>query len=186
MERITFGIDSPKELLEKLRFDGTQLKEESHPYDVFNFFITASVLFEWVLKHYPKNSTVKSIESAAKDKDGLSMPDFVREWIIDNSCSPNPAIDRRLDIVSVLRACNFTANSSKHYHWFKNNPVTDISTEPEVKNWYQYFFTSCDPGLYLEIDGYYYNLKQIEGILLQFYTGLLSYLEGGLEKKGAD
>lgn len=37
MKRITFGIDSPKDLLEKLRFDGDRLEADILPYDVFNF-----------------------------------------------------------------------------------------------------------------------------------------------------
>ena len=177
MERITFGIDSPKELLEKLRFEGSKLKEELHPYDVFNFFITASVLYEWVTKHYKSSPFVKEISIAVTNGNALTFPNLTVEWIIDNSCIPNNALDYRFDILNALRACFYTANASKHYYWFKNNPVTAIETNPQIKDWYQYFFTSVETGLYIEIDEQYYNLQQIEGILLQFYSGLIEYLE---------
>lgn len=177
MERIAFGIDSPKELFEKLRFEAGRLDDEIHPYDVFNFFITASVLYEWVKKHYKNSNFVKSITSAITEEKALLIPELTLEWIEDSGCIPNNARDFRFDIFNVLSACNYTANASKHYHWFKSNPVTAVETEPQIKDWYQYFFTSVEPSLYIEINSQYYNLCQIKEILLQYYLGLLNYLE---------
>ena len=177
MKRITFGIDSPKELLEKLRFDGKRLEVNIHPYDVFNFFITASVLYEWITKHYKNCSFVSNVALAVKEEKALIIPELALEWITDSSCIPNNARDFRFDIVNVINVCWFTANASKHYHWFKSNPVTAVETEPMIKDFYQYFFTSVEPSLYLEINNQYYNLKQIKGIILQFYSGLIAYLE---------
>lgn len=181
MERIAFGIDSPKELLEKLRFEAERLGEEIHPYDVFNFFITASVLYEWVKKHYKNSNFVKNISLAITEEKALSIPELALEWIVDSSCIPNDARDFRFDILNVLSACNYTANASKHYHWFKSNPVTAIETDPQIKDWYQYFFTSVEPSLYIEIDNQYYSLSQIKEILLQYYSGLINYLESTQE-----
>lgn len=183
MQRIAFGIDSPKELFEKLSFEAERLDAEIHPYDVFNFFITASVLYEWVKKHYKNSHFVKCITSAITEKKAPLIPELTLEWIMDISCIPNHERDFRFDIFNVISACNYTANASKHYHWFKCNPVTAVETKPQIKDWYQYFFTALEPGLYIEIDNHYYNLRQIKEILLQYYSGLIGYLESTNENK---
>jgi hypothetical protein len=177
MKRITFGIDSPKDLLAKLEFDSKNFESEIQPYDVFNFFITASVLYEWVTKHYPNSEFVTHLVAAVKNEKALEIPEVALEWITDSKCIPNDARDYRFDIVNILNACWYTANASKHYHWYKSNPVKSVEEEPQVKDYYQYFFTSVEPSLYLEINKQYYNLKQIKGIAIQFYSGLIHYLE---------
>lgn len=177
MKRITFGIDSPKDLLEKLKFDAERFESEIKPYDVFNFFITASVLYEWITKHYPDSQFVSNLAMAVKNNKGLEIPDIALTWIIDSKCIPNDAQDYRLDIVNILNACWYTANASKHYHWYKSNPVKSVEEEPQIKDFYQYFFTSVEPSLYVEINNQYYNLLQIRGIAIQFYSGLINYLD---------
>lgn len=177
MKRIAFGIDSPNELLGKLRFEGQRLDNEIHPYDVFNFFITASILYEWIQKHYKNCAFVDNLVLAVKEENALLIPTLALDWIIDKNCIPNNARDFRFDILNVVNVCWFTANASKHYHWYKTNPVTAVETEPQIKNLYQYFFTSVEPSLYIEINEQYYNLKQIKDIILQFYSGFIAYLE---------
>lgn len=120
---------------------------------------------------------------AVKTEEALIIPELALNWITDSSCIPNDARDFRFDIVNVINACYFTANASKHYHWFKNNPVTAVETEPVIKDSYQYFFTSVEPSLYLEINNQHYNLRQIKGIILQFYSGFIAYLESEETKK---
>ncbi|MET2736291.1 hypothetical protein ABXT16_12670, partial [Staphylococcus epidermidis] len=77
---ITFGIDSPKDLLEKLKFDAERFESEIKPYDVFNFFITASVLYEWITKHYPDSQFVSNLAMAVKNNKGLEIPDIALTW----------------------------------------------------------------------------------------------------------
>lgn len=176
MNRITFGIDHPQDLLEKLKHEGEKLTSDLHPYDVFNFFITASVMYEWTKKHYPDSSIVKEITIAIKSEQPALIPEIAKSWVVAVDCLPNKGVDPRRHIYNAIRICWETANASKHYHWHKSSPVTAVEEEPVVKDWYQYFFTSTEPGLYVEFLGEYYSVKQIKSILTEFYGGLLGCL----------
>jgi hypothetical protein len=177
MGRITYGISAPKDLLGKLSFDGEKIEGKPHPYDVFNFFITASVLYDWVGKHYKNELVVQKICAAVKNENPESIPDESKSWLIDDKCLPNNGCDPRRHILNAINICWQTANSSKHYYWHSTSDVTAIEEEPVIKDFYQYFFTSVEPGLYIEFSGEYYTLAQVKGILTQFYTGLINLLE---------
>ena len=47
----------------------------------------------------------------------------------------------------------------------------------------QYFFTKIGPGVYIEFNGIYYCITQIRDILIQFYEGLIPYLESKINNK---
>lgn len=176
MNRITFGIDKPLDLLKKLEYEGGKLSSDLHPYDVFNFFITASVLYEWTKKHYSKSKIVNEIAKAIKNKNPELIPEVANSWVSEVDCLPNKGCDPRRHIYNVVCICWETANASKHYHWRKSSPVTAVEKEPIIKDWYQYFFTSTEPSLYIEFSGEYYSVKQIKSILIKFYRGLLECL----------
>lgn len=180
MAQLSYGIAKPVDLLSKLTIDGSKLTEKPHPHDVFNFVVTAAVLNEWVRKYYSKRQAIISLIDAQKDKDKDKSfekipPDFA-DWIMDKTCLPNNGCDTRRHIMNALSICWDTANASKHYHWADSH-VTAIENEPTMKGYYQWFFTSVEPGLYIEYRGEYYTLSQLKGILTQFYSGLLLHLD---------
>lgn len=53
-----------------------------------------------------------------------------------------------------------------------------IGENPPIGDWYAWFFTSRGSDLYLDFQGENYGLQQIKGILIQFHTGLIEYLDG--------
>lgn len=177
MTQLSYGIAKPEDLLNKLVLDGNKLGDKSHPHDVFNFIVTAAVLNEWVRKYYSNHQIILTLTDAQENKNFKEIPLECAEWIIDKTCIPNKEIDVRDDILNALSICWDTANASKHYHWAGSSRVTAIEDEPQVKDYYQYFFTSVEPGLYIEYDGVYYTLSQLKHILVQFYSGLIAHVE---------
>lgn len=179
MTQLSYGISKPADLLEKLILDGNRLTEKPNPHDVFNFVVTAAVLNEWVRKYYSKHPTVIALIDAQKDKDKNNnfekTPAYFADWITNIACLPNKGRDPRRHIMNALSICWDTANASKHYHWADSH-VTAFEDEPKINGFYQWFYTSVEPGLYIEYRGEYYTLSQLEGILIQFYSGLLHHL----------
>jgi hypothetical protein len=76
-----------------------------------------------------------------------------------------------------LNINHYIYTASKHFIWFKQSGILAIDKEPKIKNWYQYFFTEIGPGVYIEYKDMYYSIQQIRAILIQFYQGLIPYLE---------
>lgn len=180
MSHLSYGLEKPVDLLQKLKLDASKLTATPHPHDVFNFVITAAVLNEWIKKYYADDPLVIDMIQA---KEAMDFPLEAVKWIADHSCLPNRDCDVRRHILNAMSICWDTANASKHYHWTssRSSRVTAIQTAPVIKSWYQYFCTSRAPDLYIEYGGEYYGLSQLCGILLQFYTGLLCHIEGGDE-----
>ena len=178
MEQLSYGIERPSDLLAKLRWDGDKLTESPHPYDVFNFVLTAAVLAEWIQKFYSSDSAPEPFSAPNKTHKVWLLPNMSPLWIGDTSCLPNPHCDFNRHIANTLSICAHTANASKHFHWKDRGDITAIGEKPPIGNWYQWFFTSRASDLYLDFQGENYGLQQIKGILLQFYTGLIEYLEG--------
>ena len=176
MNEISYGINKPQDLLNKLVLDGEKVDANPHPYDMFNFFVTAAVLNEWVVKYY-SGAIVQGIKDALNDNVAEKLPVETSSWVVDKKCLPNTGCDVRRHVFNAMRICWSTANASKHYHWTKSSGVSAIEDSPKIKGWYQYFFTSTEPGIYIEFAGEYYTLLQIKQILTQFYSGLLSYLD---------
>lgn len=181
MSHLSYGIEKPFDLLQKLTLDASKLTAAPHPHDVFNFVVTAAVLNEWIIKCYAADPLVIAMAKAKEEMDISHFPLEAVNWIADRSCLPNLSCDVRRHIVNAMTICWDTANASKHYHWKSSSEVTAIETDPAIRNWYQYFFTSRAPDLYIEYGGEHYGLSQLRGILVQFYTGLLDHIEGGNE-----
>lgn len=172
MADLSYGISTPEDLLEKLRRDVAKLTHEPHPDDVFNFIITAATLSEWLRKVFRGNELVEAIWSGLASRDWQALPVDVGEWIRDTSCVPNRHCDIRRHVLNVLALCWDIAAASKHFHW--QGAVRDVQPKPIVGDWYQYFFTSVAPDLYVDYDGEVYGLSQISGLVLQFYQGVLT------------
>jgi hypothetical protein len=181
MSQLSYGLEKPEDLLLKLAQDGSKLTGATHAYDVFNFVVTAAVMYEWTRKYYAWHPTVQAIVKAIEDNDVELFPPESVSWIKDRDCVPNQSGDIRRDIMNAMSICWHTANASKHYHWMKSSDVTAIEATPQVKDWYQYFFTSTAPDLYIEYGGEYYGLTQLQRILMQFYTGLHEHIQRGSE-----
>lgn len=176
MEKLSYGIERPSDLLAKLRWDADKLTDSPHPYDVFNFVLTAAVLSEWIQKFYASAS--KSFSAPSNKRHTWALPENSADWIVDTSCLPNPHCDFKRHIANALSICTLTANASKHFYWKDGGDVTAIGADPPICDWYQWFFTSTAPDLYLDFQGENYGLQQIKGIVLQFYAGLIEHLDG--------
>lgn len=177
MKQFSYGIKRPDDLLAKLKQDGEKLTPSPHPYDVFNFVVTAAVLAEWIQKFYCSCAAPKSFSAPSKTRKTWLLPEISSQWITDTTCLPNRGCDFNRHISNVLSICTHTANASKHFHWQDQGEVQAISASPPIRNFYQWFFTSTAPDLYLNFEGENYGLQQIKSILLQFYTGLIKYLD---------
>jgi hypothetical protein len=176
MTDISYGISRPQDLLEKLKHDGNKVVANSHKYDLFNFFVTAAVLNEWIRKYYSAVITPE-LKLALRGENVVGLPIESSSWVADKECLPNKDCDVRQHISDAMRICWGIANASKHYHWTRLAGISAIEESPEIKDWYQYFFTSTDPGIYIECDGKYYTVHQVKMILTQFYDGLLILLD---------
>lgn len=176
MSLLSYGLERPEDLLPKLILDAEKLTSTPHPFDVFNFVITAAVLNEWIEQFYSEQPAAAALRKARKQKAFDLLPLEFTVWIEDKSCIPNQARDIRQDIMNALMICWHTANASKHYHWTSGSNVTEIESDPRPKDYYAYFFTSTAPDLYIEYDGEHYGLSQIKSILVQFYDGLLKHI----------
>lgn len=177
MKQLSYGIDNPQDLLAKLKWDADKLTESPHPYDIFNFVLTAAVLAEWIQKFYFSESAPEPFSAPTNKRQTWLLPERSPQWIIDSSCLPNPHSDVRRHISNALSICSHTANATKHFHWHDRGNITAIDEDPPIGDWYQYFFTSTAADLYLEYQGENYGLQQIKGILLQFYKGVIKYLD---------
>lgn len=182
MAQFSYGIKRPADLLAKLKQDGEKLTTSPHPYDVFNFIVTAAVLAEWIQKFYCSSSVPKSFSAPGKECKTWLLPEVSPQWITDTTCLPNRGCDFKRHISNVLSICMHTANASKHFHWQDQGEIKAIGSSPPIRNYSQWFFTSTVPDLYLDFEGENYGLQQIKNILLQFYAGLIEYFEGGLNE----
>lgn len=178
MAQLSYGIKQPRDLLEKLKLDAEKLTSAAHPYDVFNFIITAAVLAEWIEKFYSSQSDTYPFSIPSKNNRwSWLIPSIAPQWINDTSCIPNPHINVIDHIRIVLAICKNTANASKHFEWNNYSNVSAINNDPLVGDFYDYCFTSTEADIYIRTEDKNYGLKQIKGIILQFYSGLISYLE---------
>lgn len=176
MKDIHYGIQSPRDLLGKLLLDASKISPCPHKYDLFNFVVTSAVLSEWICKFYRKVMPEDLLKSMNGESE-TGLPSEVEEWIDDKSCLPNPAQGACRHIFNAMRICWGTANASKHYYWQKNSGVHSISSEPEINDWYGYFFTSVGEGIFINYNGEYYTVEQLKGIIVQFYPCFIEYLE---------
>lgn len=178
MQHLTYGIEQPRDLLMKLEWDADKLNTSPHPYDGFNFVLTAAVLAEWIQKFYSSELAPEPFSAPSKEHKAWLLPISSSQWISDTSYLPNPHCDFRHHIANALAICTHTANASKHFHWQDRGDIGSIGEAPPISSYYQYFFTSTAQDVYLDFQGENYGLQQIKGILLQFYTGLIDYLDG--------
>lgn len=172
MADLSYGFSTPEDLLAKLRRDGAKLTAEPNPDDVFNFLVTAATLNEWVRKVFRGNVLLDATWLALSGGRWSDLPIEIGEWVGDRSSVPNKHCDIRRHIMNVLALCWDIAGASKHFYW--QGGVKDLQPNPIVGDWYQYFFTSRAPDLYMNFEGEVYGLSQVRDIVLQFYKGALA------------
>lgn len=177
MQHLSYGMQHPLDLLSKLKLDAEKLTRTPHPYEVFNFVVTAAVLAEWIQKFYVSESAPEPFASPNKKRNTWLIPRISPQWIKNRDCIPNREGNVERDIANALSICAHTANATKHFHWNDQGAVSAIGETPPIGDWYQYFFTSTAPDLYVCIYGENYGLQQVKDILLQFYAGLIEYLD---------
>ncbi len=170
---LSYGISTPEELFEKLKSDGDLLQERPHPHCIFNFIITCAVLNEWIRKAYKDGAGVGDFIEAMNKSDWQLLPEMTNEWLLDRPRILKTGRDARYHVLNVLQITWHTANASKHFHWMSSSGVSDIQTEPIVRNATQYYFSSRRPDLYVEYDGQSYGLSEIRLLLVQFFGGFL-------------
>ncbi len=144
MERFSYGLEHPSDLLSKLNWDAEKLTSSPHPYDIFNFMLTAAVLAEWIEQFYLSASTPEPFAVPIKTR-GWLIPNIAPQWITDITCLPNPHNGILRHIESSLSICRHTANASKHFHWNDGGTISAIGKDPQIRDWYSYLFTSTAP-----------------------------------------
>lgn len=177
IDTLSYGLRHPSQLLEKLELDAEKLCSNPNPYDVFNFIVTAAVLAEWIKNYYETTNASKPFSAPTNQQVEWTLPDICESWITDTTCMPNPKGGISHHIQNMLSICAHTANASKHFHWADKGRIEAIGCKPPITDWYQYFFTSRAPDLYVTYRGKNYGLQQIRGTLLQFYRGLIAHFE---------
>ncbi len=175
MSTLSYGIKEPADLLKKLEFDAEKIVGIPHPYDIFNFITTAAIFAEWIETFYKTSNLQNGFSSPTKKNRKWTLPSESESWIVDISYIPNIYTGVEHHIKNCLSICCHTANATKHFHWKDSGSVTAIGEDPPIDDYDQYFHTSVDEDIYLDMDGENYGLQQIRGILLQFYKGLLHH-----------
>lgn len=141
------GIDSCTDLYEKLKFEGERLGQEWHPYDAFNFVVTAWHLYnDWL----PKDRT---------EKPKLTGKKTAREKLPQ-------------EMILVLDVLRDIANSSKHLQLELGSAEKRQVSEThngEIDNHYSYFHHEGIPGVTTEGD-YYFSIRKLRNICLAYFA----------------
>lgn len=175
----SYGLNTPEDLMDKLLYESDKISKNPHRYDLFNFFVTSAVMYEWCRQCYGHIELTKQLIEAVEQGVCESLPSEVELWIEDWSFIPNPGQDVRRHIIHALRICIETANASKHYCWLRSSRVTAIEDKPVVKTWYQHFFTPAGEGIYIEYGNQYYTVEQVRCIVVQFFRGFIAHIKDG-------
>lgn len=174
MMTIGYGISSPEDLFQKLERDAAKIANTQSPDDLFNFFVTANSLSDWIEKHHNLRDMIDPPFQKGKV---WIIPSVAETWVdisrIPGKTGGSAAV---FHIKNVLSLCGHVANASKHFNWAAS-PSIQIETNPLPANWYQFFTYQPDAGLCVDIDGFRYSIEQISHIVTSFYRELLKYLK---------
>jgi hypothetical protein len=141
------GIGSSAELYEKLKFEGARLGIEWHPYDAFNFVLTAWHLYQdWLPADRPNRP---SRASAKLDK--RKLPE---------------------EMVLVLDVLRDLSNGSKHLNLDPGSAdkrVVSSTHSGEISNFYAYFFQERIVGV-TTLGHYYFSIRKLRDITLAYFA----------------
>ncbi|PPK72515.1 hypothetical protein B0F87_11835 [Methylobacter tundripaludum] len=138
------GIDSSEAMYEKLKHESSRLQQGWHPYDAFNFLVTAWHLFE----DWPKSDDPKALCRMKRHRPRLPSP-----------------MNLVLDVVRDL------VNGSKHFHLdpgaAAKRRVGEVHTGDEV-GFYEYFFHENLPAVTVE-DHWYFSIRVLNNLMMRYY-----------------
>lgn len=139
-----FGINSSADLFDKLRYESSRLKQRWHPYDAFNFLVTAWHLFQ----DWPKSDDSRALCRMKRQKKRLPS-----------------------DMIFVLDIVRDLVNGSKHFELesdaAKKRRVGEVHTGQEL-GWYEYFFQENLPGVTVE-DHWYFSIRVLHNITFRYF-----------------
>lgn len=138
------GIDSSTAMFEKLKYESSRLQQGWHPYDAFNFLVTAWHLFE----DWPKSDDPRALCRMKRQRHRLHQHmNFV------------------LDVVRDL------VNGSKHFHLTPDaaakRRVGEVHTGEEV-GFYEYFFHENLPAVTVE-DHWYLSIRVLHNLMMRYF-----------------
>ncbi len=138
------GIKSSRDMYEKLQHDSLLLQEKWHPYDAFNFLVTAWHLFEdWTLSDDPR-----ALCRLKRHRPRLST-------------SMNLVLDVARDVV----------NGSKHFQLSEDaankRRVGEVHTGAEV-GYYEYLFHEELPAVTVE-DHWYFSIRVLNNLVIRYF-----------------
>lgn len=138
------GISSSPEMFEKLRHESTRLENGWHPYDAFNFLVTAWHLFE----DWPRSDESRSLSRRKRQRAKLPK-------------SMNLVLDVVRDLV----------NGSKHFNLdpkpAKKRRVAEVHEGLE-SNWFSYFFHENIPGVTVD-GGWYFSIRVLRNFVIRYF-----------------
>lgn len=138
------GIDSSKAMFEKLKYESSRLQQGWHPYDTFNFLVTAWHLFE----DWAKSDDSRALSRMKRQRKRLPRP-----------------MNLVLDIIRYL------VNGSKHFHLTPNaaakRRVCEVHTGEEV-GWYEYFFHEDLPAVTVD-DHWYFSIRVLHNLIMRYF-----------------
>ena len=141
------GIRSSVELFEKLKFEGVRLGTEWHPYDAFNFVLTAWHLYhDWL----PADRVNRPRHARAKLNKG-KLPD---------------------EMVLVLDVLRDLSNGSKHLNLDPGNAskrVISATHSGKISNAWAYYFQERIVGV-TTADYYYFSIRKLRDITLAYFA----------------
>ena len=138
------GISTSLEMYDKLKHESDRLENGWHPYDTFNFLVTAWHLFE----DWPKSDNSRALSRTKRHRKKISE-------------SMNLVMDVVRDLV----------NGSKHFNLDPRSAnkrrVGEVHTGLEA-NWYSYFFHENIPGV--TVDGqWYFSVRVLRNLVDRYF-----------------
>lgn len=141
------GIGASAELYEKLKFEGARLRTEWHPYDAFNFVLTAWHLYQdWL----PADRLNRPSHASAKLKK-RKLPE---------------------EMVLVLDVLRDLSNGSKHLNLDPGSAdkrVVSSTHSGEISSFSAYFFQEGIVGV-TTADYYYFSIRKLSDIILAYFA----------------
>jgi len=138
------GMSTSLDMYEKLKYESSRLRKEWHPYDAFNFLVTAWHLFE----DWTKSDDPRALRRLKRHRRRLPLP-----------------MNLVLDIVRDL------VNGSKHFQLDPDasdkRRVDEVHTGNEV-GWYSYFFHEDLPAVTVETH-WYFSIRILNNIIVRYF-----------------
>lgn len=140
----TFGLNSSRDLYDKLKLDSVRLSTSWHPYVAFDFLVTA-----WHLHHdWPKSDDPRDT-SRQKRKESKLPP----------------------EMILVLRTIQDLVNGSKHFQLdpqaAEKRRVQAVHTGNE-SSWYSYFFHENLPGVTVDTH-WYFSIRVLHNLTMAYF-----------------